>query len=144
MRQPLVGFFAQVFVLRLAFGTFKNRQQRINVLQNVVAALGNVNGVGHRFRQVGKQRHHFGRGFQALVGRVFFPVVVGHVFAAGDTDQCVVRLVHVGVKEKGLVGRHQRNVMLVGQIDKIVFGFGFLFEADTRNFHIQPVTEYFF
>ena len=34
--------------------------------------------------------------------------------------------------------------MFVSKIDKVIFGFGFFFQTDPRNFHIQAVAENFF
>ena len=136
MRQPVIGFFAQILVLAFAFRAFKNRQQRINILQDIIAAFGDIDRIGRRFRQIGKQRHHFGRGFQTLVGRIFFPIVISHIFAFGDTNQSIVRFIHIGIKEKSFVGRYQRDIVLISQINKVVFGFGFFFRTYTGNFHI--------
>ena len=50
-----------------------------------------------------------------------------------------MRFIHIGIKEKSLIGGNQRNIVFICKIDKVVFRFLFRFQADTRNFHIKAV-----
>ena len=75
MRQPhaqaLFGLMAQ-FGQLIACG--KGGQNGLMLGGPKSATLGNLDSALKRFRQVGKQRHHFLGGFQPMVGREAAPV----------------------------------------------------------------------
>ena len=75
------------------------------------AALGDLDGVVDRLRNVGKQRRHLGARLEAMVGRELAAVGLGDQPAAGDAEQRVMRLVVVGAGEIRLVGRDQRQAL---------------------------------
>ena len=68
-------------------------------------------------------------------------VVLRDEAAVGDAEQRVVRLVHVGVAEMHVVGRHERQVFGIGEIDQPVFGGALLRQAMALQFDIKPVAE---
>ena len=50
-----------------------------------------------------------------------------------------MRFVHVGVEKKSLVGGNQRQVVLIGQINEILFGLMLALKTDTHDFNIQRI-----
>ena len=53
-----------------------------------------------------------------MVGRQLDPIGVGDEMAAGDTQQRVMRLIVIGGREIGLVGRDQRQALTIGDVDQ--------------------------
>ena len=46
------------------------------------------------------------------------PVLLGHVGTVGDTQQRIMRLIHGLVGEEAFVGRHQRQRLVIGEVDQ--------------------------
>ena len=64
------------------------------------AALGDLDRVGERLRQIGEQRAHFGAALEAVLGVELAAVGFGEQPAFGDADQRVMRLVVGGARAK--------------------------------------------
>ena len=79
-------------------------------LQRKIAALGNFHTVLQCFRQVGKQRRHFGLRLEILLrGKMAHaPLVVQHI-AFGDAHARLVRLEIVYAEELHRMRRHHRQ-----------------------------------
>ena len=105
------------------------------------AALGDLDGRSQRLRQVGEQFGHFAARLEAMLGVDLAAVALGDQAAFGDANERVVRFVIGGGGEIRLIGRHQRDVFAVGEIDQqrlaALLGRG----AVALQFDIEPVAE---
>ena len=134
--QTFVGFLVNIFILGEPARTFKNRQQWLHFFRQIVATLGNIDGAFQSLGQVSKKLHHFSLGAQPVVGREFFSVFIGNIFGRGNTNQGIVRLIHIHIKEERLIGCHQGNVVFIGPVNEGIFGLALAFKTDAWNFHI--------
>ena len=105
------------------------------------AALGDLDGGGDRFRQIGKQRDHFGAALEAMLGIELAAVGFGQQPAFRDADQRIMRFVVGGGGEIGLVGGDQRKALAIGEIDQHRLGHALLRHAVALQFHIEAVAE---
>ena len=135
--KSFIGLFGNKFILGFAVRTFKNRQQRINLFGKIIATLGNANRAFDRFRQVAEKFNHFRFGAEAVIGRKLFAVIVGNIFTGSNASQRIMRFIHISIKKECFVGGNQRDIIFIGQIDKIFLGALLGFETDAHNLHIQ-------
>ncbi len=106
------------------------RQNGFDGLDHEGAAPSDQHRVVHRVGQVGKQRAHLRAGLEVVLRRQAAALGVRDMRALRDTDQRVVRLVHVGSEEKHLVCGHQGQIERFGKPDHPRFG---------HRLHVQPV-----
>ena len=71
-----------------------------------------------RFRQIGEERRHLLRRFEIMLGRQPAAILGGHHLALGDADQRVMGGIVVGRGEIGFVGGDERQIELIGEIDR--------------------------
>ena len=119
----------------------EQRQDRLAGQRPIGAALRDLHRRGQRLGQIGEQHRHLGAGLEAVVGSKLEPIGLGDQLAGGDTQQRVVRLVILGAGEMRLVGRDQRQTLVVSEIDQPAFGAALGLGAMTLQFDIQPIAE---
>ncbi len=119
----------------------KARQDRLLHGRAEGAALGDLDGIGERFRQIGEQLAHFGAGLEAMLGVELAAVGLRDEAAFGDADQRVMGFVVGDGGEIRLVGRDQRQVAAIGKIDQHRFGHALVGHAVALQFDIEPVAE---
>ena len=68
-------------------------------------------------------------------------IVLADEGAIGDAQQRVMRLIHVGAAEMHVIGRHQRQLQAIGQVQQSVLGGAFFRQAMTLEFDIQAIEE---
>ena len=117
------------------------RQDRRAGLRPECAALGDLDCRGERFRQIGKQFAHFGAGLEAMLRRHAPAVGLANHAALRDADQRIVRFVIVGGCEKRLVGRDQRNALVIGEVDQLRFAVALGGKAVALQLDIEAVVE---
>ena len=100
--------------------------------QRVVAGLG----------QVGEQRPHLGGGPEVMMRRQAPAVVVGDGTPLRDAQQRVVRLVDIAVGEIGVVGRDQRHIVRIGEIDQPGLAARLVRQAVPLQFDVEPAREH--
>ena len=105
------------------------------------AALGDLDGVGQRLRQVRKQLGHLLGGLEEVLARQAAALVLRDVGALGDAQQRVVRLVVVGRGEIDLVGGDDRQPSSIGEVEQRGLGLDLVLEAVALDFDIEPVAE---
>ena len=76
-----------------------------------------------------------------MLGRGAAPVVFDDVATTGDAQQCVVGLVVGGRSKVDFVGRDDRQVAGVGEVQEVRLGLGFLAQAVALQLDIEPVAE---
>ena len=119
LRQAGLGALAQFArLVDHAVADRKARQDRMMGMRAEGAALGDLDRIGERLRQIGEQFAHFGAALEAVLGIELAAVGFGHHPPFRDADQRVVRFVVGAVGEKRLVGRDQRNALGIGKIDQ--------------------------
>ena len=69
------------------------------------------------------------------------PIGIGDDAALGNADQRVVGLIVLDGGEIGLVGRDQRNALVVGELDQRRFGLTLGGHAMALQFDVEPVAE---
>ena len=114
-----------LFRLTPQFGQFitfgKSRQNGLVFGRPESAALGNLDRVLKRLRQIGKQRHHFFGGFQPVVWRKPAPVFFIEVAPLGNANERIMGAIIVFGSKIGLIGCHKRQVAGIGQFHESVF-----------------------
>ncbi len=71
-------------------------------------------------------------------------IIFGNVTAICDTQQCIMRFVHLLFREVTVIRRDKRNIVLIGKINQSGFNSGLFRPAVTLQFYIKPVTEKLF
>ncbi len=117
------------------------RQDRLARDRAECAALGNLDGGGQRFRNIGEQHGHLGARLEAMIGRELLAIGLGDQASAGDAEQRVVGLVVVRRREIRLVGRNERESFGVGEIDQPGLDAALLLDAVTLQFDIEAIAE---
>ena len=117
------------------------RQDRTALGRGDGAALGDDLGVGKRFGQVGEQRFHRGGGLKPGFGVRGGAVGVVDLARRGDAQQCVVGGVEAGVRVGDGIGRDQRQVERIGELDQPVLGGDLDGIAAAREFDVEPARE---
>ena len=102
----------------------------------VVAALGNLNCVLKRFRQIGKKTSHIAFGLQVVFPGHLPAIIFDDVTALSDAQQSVMGFVVAGGCEIALVGGHQRNVLLIGKIQELWLNATFISRSVPLKFQI--------
>ncbi len=119
----------------------KARQDRRPRARAEGATFRDLDGGGQRFRQIGEQFAHLGAGLEAVLGVELAAVGLGDEAALGDADQRVVGLVVGDGGEIRLVGRDQRDVLGISEIDQHRLGHALVGSAVALQFDIKPVAE---
>jgi len=142
-REPLLKpgrrLRAQLVLGAAPFARRKSRQDRLPLRRHEGAALYDHHRVVDRLGQIGEQSAHFGRALEAMLGCLAPARFLGDIGAAGNTEQRVMRLEHVGISEEHFVGRDQRNVMRISEIEKRRLDLLFDREPVPHQLHIEPV-----
>ena len=73
-----------------------------------------------------------------MVGRQTATPRLPHISTFCDTDQRIVRLIHVLAEEEAFVGGDDGKIVLVGKVQKVFFDPALVFEAVTLQLHIKP------
>ena len=144
LRQPLARLPAQLvdLVVREA------RQDRIAGPGAERAAPRDLDGVLDRLGQILEQSHHLVGGLEAMIGRQAPPrLLLVDIGAVRDADQRVVGVMHAPVREMHVIGRHQRQVEIVGEAHQSRLGRQFRSRAARAvlrmplHLDIEPVAE---
>ena len=117
------------------------RQDRLAADGTEGAALGDLDGIGERLRQVGEQLRHLLGGLEEMLPRQPAALVLGDVGALSDAQQRVVRLVVVGGGEIDLVGGDDRQRAGVGKVEQRRLGLDLVLEAVALDLDVEPVAE---
>ncbi len=139
--EPGLGVGAELVELVAAVLGLEVGQDRRSGLGHHRAAPGDHQRIVERLGQVREQCAHLRGGLEAVVRRQPRAVGRAEILALGDAHQRVVRLVHVGVGEEGLVGRDQRQVLGIGEVDQAALDTPFLLHAVARQLDVEPVPE---
>ena len=142
--QTFIGLTAQF--LHLVIGEF--RQDGITPIRHKGTAPGDFHRVFNRLRQIGEENAHLLCRFEIMLRRQLpARILLIHIGPVRDTDQRVMRLVHVRFREIDIVGGHQRQIHGIGHLDQPAFGqtfrlgLGAILARVSLQFHIEPVRE---
>ncbi len=116
--EPLLRLRAQLARLVAFAQAGERRQDRLARHRIGGAALRDDERVVDGLRNIGEKLAHLARRLEAVLGREAPALSVGDEAPLGDTEQRIMRLEHLGVGEKGLVGGDERQFMLVGELDQ--------------------------
>ena len=116
--EPDLGLTLQLgcFVGRGARG--EGWQNRLARARPVGTALRDLDRRGGRLGQVGEKREHLRAGLEAMLRRELATPRLADDGALRDADQRVMRVVVGQRREIRLVGRHQRQAALIGEVDQ--------------------------
>ena len=78
-----------------------------------------------RLRAGRRKATHICRRLEVMLLRQAAALSFRHMGAAGDEEQRIVRLVHVGGREIGVIGSDQRDIVIVGEFQQTGFGLAF-------------------
>ena len=124
---------------RLAFEVAgEARQDRLALGRREGAALRDDEGVGGRLGQVGEQLLHHRRRLDERLGARARPLRAVEMARMGDAQHRVVRGVHVRIAEIRRVGRDQRQVERVGELDQGVLRRVLDRVAAARQLDVEP------
>ena len=115
--EPRLALRAQLGRLVPPARGIERRQDRIMGADHEGAALGDHHAVGDRLGQVRKKLGHLVRSLQAMLGRDPFPIAHADLHPLLDAKQDVMGLVFVRLQKMDVVGRDQRQIILVGKLD---------------------------
>ena len=142
--QALIGLSPQL--LDLVIGKFG--QDRRAGAGAEGTAFGDLDRIGNRFRQIGEQAGHFLLRFEVMFRRqaaaCFLLIDIGPI---GNTDQRVMGVIHVGADKMHVIGRHQWQILIIGDVDQARFRLGLMHRqcpvavavGVALNLDIQPV-----
>ena len=136
-----LGEIAQRLALGAALELRVARQDRLARRRHVGAALGDHQRVVAGLGNVGEQGAHLGGRLEIVLGRQAAPVGIVDMRALLDAEQHVVRLVHRLLREVHVVGRDQRQVALVGELDERPLDPALRVLAVALQFEVQPAVE---
>src|SRR5690606_28460581 len=63
------------------------------------------------------------------------------IFSRRDTEQRIMRLIHVAARKKHLIGRDERNIEIIGELEKTGLGALFNGEPVPLDLHIEAAWE---
>ena len=115
------------------------RQDGLAGARPVGAAHRNLDGRLERVGQVAKQLGHLGPGLEGVARGQAPALVVGDEPTFGDGQQRVVRLVILGLGEVGLVRRHQREAVPVGEPNQLALDGALVGEAVALQLDVETV-----
>ena len=81
--------------------------------------LGDFDGIIQRFWKICEGLSHLLSGFEIMLRRQPAAILFDHIAPFGDTNQGVMRLVVLRLREKDLVGSDQRQLQVICQIKKL-------------------------
>ena len=116
--EPGLGLRRQLLALVAAVGGLIGRQDGFALLGEEGAAARHRQTVVDCLRQVLKKRPHLLGALEVMLRRQPPPLVVGEVAALGNAEQNVVGLIELGIGKEDRVGRDQRQVLGIGEIDE--------------------------
>ena len=128
-----------VFSLR-GFEAGKNRLARFG---HERAASGDGQRVVERLGQIGEQRAHLVGAPKSMVDREAPPILLGDMRAFGYAQKRIMRIVHGSIREIGLVGRDQRQIVAHREVDQVVLDTALDLLAVARELDIEPVRKRF-
>ena len=124
----------QIIVEALVVRRWKARQLALAELDGQIAALGDLDRVGERLRNVGKQLRHLGLRLEILVGaETLRPALVGEHVAFGDAHARFVRPEIVGQHELHRMRRHHRQREFGGELQRLLHAVLDLHRGDVRQ-----------
>src|SRR5690606_13942935 len=92
-------------------------------------------------RQIGEKLDHLRLRFEVMLRRAFWPVLIADIFSRRDTEQRIMRLIHVAARKKHLIGRDERNIEIIGELEKAGLGALFNGEPVPLDLHIEAAWE---
>jgi hypothetical protein len=138
--QPFGRLAAQL--VRFVAGRIgKGGEDRLDDLRHEGAAPRDHQRVIDRLRQVGEERTHLLGALEAVLGREAPPVRLHDIGALGDADEGVMRLEHALVGEEHVVGRDQRQVERIGEVDEPALDAVFDVQPMPHQLDIEPAGE---
>ena len=145
--KPLMRLTNEFLRLRLfgrlgifTIGRGEARQDGRTVFWEIRAAHGDLDRIVDRFGQIGEKRGHLGLAFQIIIRRQASAVIHRNHRAFGNRHQRVMRVEILARRKERLVGRHQRQIVRVGEIDRRRFQRTVVI-LHALEFDIQPVAE---
>ncbi len=97
--------------------------------------------VCERLRQIGEKRSHFVFALEIVLRARPATVVFDDVAPVGDAEQRVVRLVVGPRREIAFVRRHDRQVAIIGELEKLGLHVGFFGKPMPLQLDVKPVAE---
>ena len=140
--QPGSGSAAQCRLLVGAPDCRKSRQDGSALLRDEGAAAGDNEGVVAGFRQIGEDRPHRLRRPKVMIWGQPLAFLVGDNCCFSDTKQCVVRFVKIAIGKIGVVGRDERQVVTISQLDQTRLGSCLFGRTVAHQLDVQPVRKH--
>ena len=138
----LIGFELELLGLGSAFGgDDKLRQNRLAAQRPKRTPLGDLDGVGQRFRQVPEQLRHLLGAFEEVLAREPAAVVLRHIATLGDAQQRIMRLMIVGAGEIHFIAGDDRQQATIGELEQAGLGLDLVRQSVTLELDIEPVAE---
>ena len=120
--QALIGLAPQF--IHLVIG--KLRQNRITAIGHEGATSRDFHRIFNRLRKICKERDHLLLAFEIMLcgqAATWFRLI--DIGPFGNTDQRIMRLVHLGFGKIDVIGRHQGQIHRVGHLHMAPLGQGF-------------------
>ncbi len=142
MREAFLRAVAQIVVEAFLVRRRKRRQLRYAEFERQIAALGDLDAVGERLRNIGEQFGHFGLRPEILVGaEMARAALVREHVAFGDAYARLVRAKVVGLEKLHRVRRHHRQFQFGGELQRLLHAIlGLLRRARLQTLQFQVVT----
>ena len=120
-------------------GRREGRQDRLTRLRDEGTAAGDDKGIVAGFRQIGEEGPHlFGRSKVMMRGQPL-AFLVGDNGRLGDAKQRVVRLVKITIGKVGVVGRDEREIVTISQLDEARLGPRFFGRLMAHQLDVEPI-----
>ncbi len=139
--QPFPRLPGQFLGFVTAGAGIEARQDRVDLVDQEGAPLGNLDGIVAGFRQVGEQVAHLLGGPEPMVRRDAAAILDTHEGTVGNAQKRLVRPVEFGAGKIDVVGGDQRHVLGIGVFDKGGFGRGAPQPTLALQFDIETIAE---
>src|SRR6516162_5376131 len=137
--EPGMRGAAQSRLLVEAIGYWKGRQDRLARAWDEGATAGDDERILTGLRQIGKSCPHLRGRTKIMKWCQPLAVAVGNCPSLGDAQQRVMRFVKIAIREISVVGRHERQPVMISQLDEAGLGSSFFRRAMAHQLDIEPV-----
>src|SRR5262249_35345282 len=116
-------------------------QDRLAPLGSEGTAFGDLDAIGQRLRQVGKEFDHLLGRLEEMLSRQPAPLVLGDIASRRDAQEGIVGFIVVWGREVSLVGGNDRQRSGVSEVDERGLGLHFVLEAVALELDVEAITE---
>ena len=139
--QAFFGHMAEFIDLCAAFSAIKRRQDRVDLFNVPRAALGDQKRIIAGLGNIGEQVAHFSSRLEPMVRGEFPTIFLTNNGPLPDANKHVMGFIHIDRREIAVIGRNQRHIMIIGQLDQAGFDLFFKRLTMALQFNIKAIAK---